>query len=277
MNPLEPLALGVEAMRRAMLELRSPPRGRDWALFAIALAVIVLALAYAAHPALSWLLAPLLEASNLPGVLRYPEHFEALPVLTRRALGAAMLLVVPVLAALTMLEARARWRGEPAPRWSEQRSRIPAFLVVALPVLLTIGALHAALPLLEQVRLSSLTRRALPLAVGAITWVLHASGAWLLPRVALARLSPLDAWREWPRQIQRGLAPAMVVTGTLTLVVLPLDTAMNAAAAWIARGAPEFVIAWALVRVLGMVVASWVLAMSMALLHEAVQIDEDDS
>lgn len=277
MSPLEPLALGFEALRRAALELRSPPGGRAWAGLALLLAALVLALAFAAHPAISGLFAGVLEASALPGVLRYPQHFEALPVLTRRAMGAAMLLLSPILAAHTMRCAHARWHGQPAPRLSEEIPHIPAILIVGLPLLFAIGALHAAMPLLEEVRLSSVTRRALPLVASLATWALQAAGAWLLPRVVLGRCSPLAAWREWPRQMARGLAPALVVTGSLGLLMAPLDRALDAAPAWIARGMPEAVIGWALLRVFGMVLASWMLAVSMALLHEAVPIAEDDA
>lgn len=277
MNPLEPLALGFEAVRRALRELGSPPCGSAWALLALPLLLAVVALAFAAHPLLAGLLVGPLEATGLAGVLHYPDHFEVLPVLTRRAIGAAMLMAVPVLSAATMLHAHARWHGLPAPRWRELWPRVPAYLVVTLPVLVAIGALHAALPLLDEVRLSSVTRRVLPVAAGLLTWLLQAAGAWLLPRVVLAGLSPLQAWREWPQQMTRGFVPALVVTGLVSLLPLLLDAPLDAAPSWIARGMPEAVVGWGLLRVLGMVAAAWLLSMSMALLHEALPQDESSS
>lgn len=277
MNPFERVALGAEAMRRTLGELRRPPRGGSWALLALVLALAVTALAYAAHPWVSWLLAPLLEPSGIRGVLRYPGHFESLPVLTRRAMGVATVTVVPLLSALTMIEARARWTGTASRSNASPLARLPLYLLAPLPVTLLVGGMHAALPLLAEVRLSSVTRAAVPHAVSFLSLVLVASWAWMLPRVALARRPLLAAWREWPRHVARGLVPSFVLHATVLLALMPLDLLLDSSADWIRRGRPEMVILWALVRVGAMVGAAWFLALGMGLLHEAVRMDEGDA
>ncbi len=277
MNPLEPLALGLAAVRRGLGEFRSPPLARGWALLAAAATAAVLALAWAAHPAVSWALAPLLERSGLEGVLRYPAHMEQLPALTRRLVETLRATVVPVLAGLTMMAAHARWNGLPAPTRAASLRRAPAYLVVMLPVLLAAAALRAALPLLDEVRLSSLTRAAIPPAAGVLTVALYASWAWMLPRVAIGRLGVADAWREWPRQMARGFAPALVVSALMAAAMLPAERLLDTAPQWVRTGWPDAVIACALVEVAAVVGTGWLSAVAMALLHEAVPMDEDRS
>lgn len=275
MNPLQPFALGLEAMRRALVGLLRVPYGRAWLLLTAVLGAVVVALAWAAHPALSWFLAPLLERSHLPGMLRYPEHFEALPVLTRRTIAIASVTVIPALSALTMIRARARWTNLPEPAVGHSLRRTPVYLLTPMPVLLVIGAMHAALPLLDGVRLSSITRAAIPFAVSFLSILLLASWAWMLPRVALANRSLLTVWREWPRHVARGFIPALIVIGSVFLGLHPFERALDGASHGAGTGNPEIVVAFALARVAAMSIAAVLVALAMALLHEAVPMEDE--
>lgn len=275
MSPLEPFALGLAAVRRAFGEWRAPPGGRGWLLLAAVLAAGVGALAFSAHPALSWLMAPLLERSGLDGVLRYPGHFEHLPRLTRRMIAVASIACAPVLASRTMMVAAARWSGAPGPSAASLLKLALPSLLVSLPMLALVGVLHAALSLLEGVRLSSLTRAALPLTASALTLMLHASWGWMLPRVVLGGQSVVAAWREWGRQFARGFLPALVPFGAAALMQLPAERLLDSAHSFVERGQPEMVVTCAILRVIAMAASGWFVAVCMALLHSAVPMGED--
>jgi hypothetical protein len=260
MTLLEQSALGWQALR---FTLREAARARLWLPFLVPLAlqtVMITALALAAHPALSWLLAPLLTRLAGPQVLHYPDLFRALPDLVLRA----DLVVTTTAGALatavsTRLFAQVFAGREPSlgEAFAESLHRWPAVLLAQLPAPLLLFALGLAFERLSGVRLSSLTRGMLPQVQIVLAIGVQAAFAYLAAMVVLGRRSPLEAWRGLPGTWRRGFVPALAAFTAATLVLLPLQTLLRQVAVIVDRGVPELAVATTALLFVGAAVASW--------------------
>ena len=114
MTPLEQAAFGWQCLLGALSAARRPVLWAPWAALLGVQLIVLVACAWSAHPALSWIMAPLLRWLEDDAALRYPELFRRLPGLARDAglvLGA---LVTPVVAGVSVRMFERHYRGRPA-------------------------------------------------------------------------------------------------------------------------------------------------------------------
>lgn len=251
MNAFERVAFGWQCLFESLRACRSGAVWGAWAVLFGLHALAVAACAWAAHPLLSWFMAPLLRALEGDAALRYPGLYHRLPALARDAglvLGA---LALPVVAgAWTRLFER-RFRGAPAaagPAWSEALARSGSLLVAALPVTLAALGLHAALQALPGVRLSSLARALAPPAADAALLAVRIACAFAPALVVLARRPGAVALLRLPRTWGAGLVPVAVAMLLLVPVGLAGSTFVSAASTTLARRAPEWLAVASLAR-----------------------------
>jgi hypothetical protein len=253
MTPLEQAAFGWQCLLGALPAARRPAVWAPWAALFAAQALVLVACAWGAHPALSWFMAPLLRWVEGDAALRYPELFRRLPVLARDAglvLGA---LAAPVVAGVSARLFEREFRGRPGPAraaWAEGASRAGALLVGALPVTLAALGLHAMLGNLGGVRLSGVARLAAPAATGAALLFVRVIFAYVPALVMLERRSGPAALAA----VRSTLAPGLLAAAVPLVLLAPLaaaGTALSSASlALVDRGVPEAVMAFVLARAL---------------------------
>lgn len=251
MNLLERILFGWQCLLEAVRACRAAAVWGPWAVLFGLHATAVAACAWAAHPLLSWLLAPPLRALEGDAVLRYPELYRRLPLLARDAglvLGA---LALPVVAGVWTRLFERRFRRSPGgtgAAWAEALSRSGALLVAALPVTLAALGLHAMLQNLSLVRLSGLARSVAPPAADAALLFVRITCAYAAALVVLGRRPGLRALVELPSTWREGFVPAAVALLLLAPVGVGASALVSATAGFIERGAPEWVVAGILVR-----------------------------
>lgn len=251
MNGFEQLALGWQCLWHTRREILRVELWGPWLSLLLAQAVVIALLAFAAHPLVSWFMVPLLRATTVEDIVRYPELLRRLPALAAEAAVVLGLLLGSLAVGVATRQFANRFRGAPvsAPMaWSEALPRWPALLISSLPVAL-VGLMVQRLPdALLAVRMSSLTRNLLPEVFGAFGMVLTASLLYTTSLVMIERRSVLVALREVPATWKRGFLPALVVVVLVTLVRLPLDRLTLASRVIVDRGIPELAIALALAQ-----------------------------
>ena len=136
MNPLEQLMLAWQALRHTLPQLWRPGLWL-WVLpLALVQLTVVALLWHAAHPAVSWFMAPLLVRLTGDDTLHYPRIFELMPTLYQRAdVGLGAVLGAIGIGAATPAFA-ARFRGEPLGgrrALGDAFRRAPALVLVQLP------------------------------------------------------------------------------------------------------------------------------------------------
>lgn len=246
MNPLEQVALGWQALRVAAREAGRARMWTPWLWPFAAQLLALVALVFAAHPLLSWAMAPAVDALAGRDVVRYPELFRRLPALAGRVeLVIAATLGSLAAGASTRLFADAFLGRVPAPGAAigEALRRAPALFIANLPVHAALLALALALQASAGVRLSSLTRAALPLVVLGGGVVVQAAGAYASALVMLERRSAFPALLALPGTWAKGFLPALVLVGLCTLLVLPLHALAGQTGLIVDRGLPELT-AW---------------------------------
>jgi hypothetical protein len=251
MSVLEQVAFGWQCLLAALRACGSRAVWGPWAALFVLQALGLLVLAWCAHPALSWAMAPLLRAIEGDAVLRYPELYRRLPALARDTGLVLAAFVTPVAAGISAALFERHFRREPGPAlvaWADGGSRAGALLLAGLPVTLAMLGLYGMLHALPHVRLSSAARAAAPLAAGAALAFVRTVFAYAPALVVLGRRSAPAALATVPATWAPGFVPA----GTALLLLAPLTVAATIAAAasasLVERGAPEWGAAVVLAR-----------------------------
>jgi len=253
-NPLEQVAFGWQCLLGSLRACRSPVVWGPWTVLFGLQALGVVACWWGAHPALSWVMSPLLRAIEGDAALRYPELFRRLPGLARDAGLVTGALAMPVLAGVStrLFEQRfrARMPAETDTRaaWAEGLSRWGALLIVALPVTLVALGLQAALRSLDAVRLSSIARTLAFPAADAVLLAVRVACAYAAALVVLGGQGGLRALARIPSTWASGLVPAAVALGLLAPAGILAAAVVTASPAFIDRGAPEWVVVAVLLR-----------------------------
>jgi hypothetical protein len=188
MNLLEQLALGWHCPLRALRECFRAALWRPWWPLLAGYVVLLLAIAFAAHPLLSAFMAPAIRMAAGDDALRYPELFRRLPGLWRWAQLAFDALVTPFAAGYSALLWSERFHGvplHPAHARAEMLHRAPKLLLAMLPVTLATVLGNAALDSLASVRMSGLSRALAPQAIGALLFFVRAACFYAVPMVML--------------------------------------------------------------------------------------------
>jgi hypothetical protein len=250
-NTLEQAAFGWQCLLGALTAARRPAVWGPWAaLFALHV-LVVAACALSAHPALSWLMAPLLRWVGGEDVLRYPELFRRLPSLSRDAGLVIGALAAPVAAGVSTRLFERHYRELPlaaAGAWAEGGKRAVALLVAGLPLAVAALGLHTMLPALEGVRLSGLARAVAPFVAGAALLFLRASLAYVPALVVLGRRSGPRALADVSSTWVRGFVPAAVALLLLSPLAALGTVLVSLSGGFVNHGAPEAVAALVLAR-----------------------------
>ena len=223
MRFLEDLALAWQALWHTLVRAWNP-RLWVWALPLVAAqALVVLILWYAAHPLVSWFMAPILRRAVGPQALHYPHLFELMPNLFDRADGVLGGLVGSIAFGAATPAFASAFRGEAVhARASLARAFALAgkLVLVLLPFNLLLYAMgwtgqHVLGPMLAGRTIA----RALPLFVTAGSLLAQAAFFYAVALVVLEGLGTRAAWRALPSTWRPGFVPALIVS-TITLVLL---------------------------------------------------------
>lgn len=260
MSVYEQLALGGQSL---LWTLRELGRGRLWVPFLVPFALQVLVvtlLAFAAHPALSWWMLPLLVRAAGADPLHYPAYFARLPDL---ALGLDPLIGATAgalaTAATTRMFARVFERRTPSlsEAVGETLRRAVPFVIAQLPVTLILFVLGVGADVVAGSRISSITRALVPGAQTAAAIVVQAFFAYTVPLVVLGRRGPLAAWAALPRLLWRGFVPALIVFAVATALLVPFQFVLAQRVVLVARGFPELTLAATIALEAGAMAVSW--------------------
>ncbi|MBI5170913.1 MAG: hypothetical protein HZA61_15595 [Candidatus Eisenbacteria bacterium] len=237
MNVFEQLALGAQCPWRTLREAGRAELWRPWARYLLACVLVLFAIGFAPHPALSWFMAPLVRWASGDDALRYPELYARLPGLWKWAQLVLDAAVAPFAAGVAALLWSERFRGAPlharearALMW---RHRF-ALLAASAPVTLVTVLGHVGLGALEQVRLSGLSRSLAPQALAALVFFVKAACFYAVPMVMLDPRGSRRALFALPRTWAHGLLPALVASAALSLLALPLQVLLSRPAALVA-------------------------------------------
>jgi hypothetical protein len=244
MSVLEKVAFGWQCLLASLRACTSRAVWGPWALLLALQGLVLLALAWCAHPAVSWFMAPLLRAIEGDAALRYPELFRRLPALARDTGLVLAAFVTPVVAGISARLFERHYRDAPGPAaaaWAEGAARSGALLLAGLPVTLAALGLYSMLHALPVVRMSSVARELAPLLAGAALAFVRAAFAYVPALVVLGRRPGPAALAEVPSTWEPGFVPAVVAMLLLAPLTV-LATAMAAASvSLVESGAPEWV------------------------------------
>ncbi len=261
MSPQEQLALGGQALGRAARELL---RAGPWAAFALlgALeALVLLALALPAHPALSWAVAPLAERVMGERALHYPDGFRLLPSLFGPVDAVLAWLVGSLAMGAASHAFAARFRGAPVSAgasFGAALRRWPALAIALLPAHAVIAGLGWIAPLFSSSHgIGSTT--ALPVFAVA-PGVVVLLGFYLPALVMIGGRGGPGALAALPRAWARGLVAGVVPCLVTLAPVAVVQAFANAPGAIVERGTPELVAALLGARIALSLVASVLLS-----------------
>ncbi|HTR96540.1 MAG TPA: hypothetical protein VMH61_01445 [Candidatus Acidoferrales bacterium] len=220
----ELVALGLLACGRAIRTAFRSAVALTWLPMLALQALVILALAVAAHPLLSGFMAPLLRAVSGDDALRYPQGFHRLPALAAQAWFFGAAIVGPLCTGAAARAFAASGAGRPALAGTallEALRRWPSLWLAALPGALVVVGLDAALAQLAGVRISGPTRALLPLLAGGLQIAAQAACFFPPMLVALEDLNPFVAIARIPSTLEHGFVPAAVVLLLVAAVMQP--------------------------------------------------------
>lgn len=279
MNPLEQLAVGWLATGRSVREWRT------WAPWAPALAgalahsALVLAIVFAAHPLLSWAMAPWLRAVSGDDALRYPELFRRLPGIVTRADRWWMPLYSPLLAGWATALFAVTFHGRerlPATSRRETLGRASTLVLASLPFHLLIAAIAVGESSMLAGRVSTVTRALAPQVAQLLATVVRAVLLLVAPVVVLERRGLRGTLIALPGAAQHAFLGALMIAVLASLLPMPFDAWAARSAALVASGLPEKVAVVVLLRGAAQAVSLVFAAGAAALLHRSVLHDRGD-
>ena len=252
MNPAELIALAWNSLIATLRSLATPRLWVPWLLLGAIQAAVVVALAWFAHPAVSWCAVPLVRLLGGADALHYPTIFRLLPALFTRAdlvLG-ALLGAVAAGAATRMFAARFSGRpvrvGEEL-GWAARHA--PALIAINLPLNLLLIALSFAIDFVLERRGGGLVGRAVTIAGLGGAMMLQAAFLFATPLVAVSGLGVGRALLTLPRVFLGGIWAALLLSALVVIALLPLQGLSGLADTLVDRGTPEIVIWVTIVQV----------------------------
>lgn len=237
MNVFEQLALGAQCPWRTLRESFRVALWRPWARYLLACVVVLLAIGFAPHPAVSWLMAPLVRWASGDDALRYPELYARLPGLWKWAQLVLDAAVAPFATGVAALLWSERFRGAPLQAREARQLMMRhwlALLLASLPVTLVAVFGHVGLEALSRVRLSGLSRALAPQLLTAAVFLVKAAYFYAVPMVMLDPRGSRRALLALPRTWAHGLLPALVASAALAVLALPLQALLAKPAALVA-------------------------------------------
>jgi hypothetical protein len=273
---LEQLLLGWESARSAWRLALKPGIALPWLVLGLVRVGTVVVLAFAAHPLISPVAAPVVSWVSGPGALHYPVLFRLLPRLLDRVQLPIDVVLAGWVTGLTALQVVAVSHRVTRP-FSESMSvslrRLPVLIVAQLPVLALGWLLGDGLTMLLEARGSGpLVTRVLGLLGGIVLGVVTLLFCWLPVIVVAGGRGVTEAWSDLRRLSGRGLGVALLVGLLVALPLAPFAVALHGPGRWIDMGHPEWVaVLLALERIVTMVtglIATITLALAWGALEE---------
>lgn len=261
MNAFEQIALAWQSLGLVMRRILWPSLWAPWLALGLLQAGLLAALAFAAHPWVSPVLAPLVTRLAGERALHYPDLFLALPGLYARLdLFVAALPGPIVFGAATALFRDVALARRPRPGAAVRLalSRAPALILTSLPFHLLAAAWSAAVAALAGGRGGVVAQAAYVLALsGSVlfqTLFLYASAF-----VVIEGRGTFGALASLPHGWRHGFWAALALSVLLLLPLLPLHLLSGAAGVIAERGRPELLAAMSLAQLGIALVASFVL------------------
>jgi hypothetical protein len=274
MSVLEQIVLGFQSLGYALRQIARPSLWTPW-LFVLAVQIAALAFLWGfAHPAVSWLAAPLLRRVAGEDALHYPALFLHLPALY----GPADLLVGALLGAVAAGASTAlfgAWfAGQPLRASQGLRraaSRAAALVIANLPATLFLFGFTALLDRpLSNPDAPGLLLRSAPLITFVVAVVLQGWFLWVNPLLMLGRRGLVETFALLGETARHGLWTGLTLAILATLPLLPIQFLLGAADRIVDQGTPETV-GWLLVlQTLIALVSAFALTGASALAYQSI-------
>jgi hypothetical protein len=244
-NAGEQFLLGWEALRRSARHLRSFSVWVPGLLVAGVQLAVLGALAWFAHPAFSWFMAPILRRMAGEEALRYPNVFQIMPALYGRAGLVVEALLGAIMAGATVWLFARRFEGRPAAAsagLAVAGRRAAALVLAGLPgTLLIVLVLGVSDRWLVDHGGPRLVRHAIHYGALGIALVVQAFFLYAIAYVVLEGRGVLRAWGGLPAAAQRGFWGALFISCVLYLPHLPANLLGRIVPMIVQRGRPELV------------------------------------
>jgi hypothetical protein len=278
-SPLEQLAIGWVALARTLREART------WGFWAPVIAVfalqavLVVLMVFAAHPLLSWGMAPLVRALSNDDALRYPELFRRLPGLVARADAWFLPVLGPLLAGWGTLVFADTFRGQ-RPQLSQALaqalSRAGTLIVASLPFHLVLLVVMLGESHLADGRISLVTRLFAPRIALGVRMFVQAVLLLVAPLVMLERRSLRETFTGLPGAARHAFLGALMIAAITSALPLPFDTWAGKSVPMVASSLPEKVAVVVLVSAFVQAASMVLSAGAAALLHRSVLAERDE-
>jgi hypothetical protein len=243
MNALEQIVLAFQSLAYALRQIFRPSLWLPWLPVLALQGGAVAALWWFAHPAVSWLMAPLVQAAAGENALRYPNVFRLMPVLYARADVVITLVAGSLAVGASCLLFAARATGQPLPAGTALRrglSRIVPLILVNLPAMvLALGFAYAFDSWLAGRGGLVLVKRVAPLLSLGVAVVIQAFFLWVNPLLMLGGRGLVGSLTVLPRAAARGVWAALTLAIVAALPLLPVQLLSRTAETIVARGTPE--------------------------------------
>jgi len=244
-NAGQQLLLGWEALWRSARQMRSIDVWIPGLVVALVQVGILAALAWFAHPAVSWFMAPILRRVAGEEVLRYPNVFQVMPALYGHAGLIVEALIGATMAGATVWLFARRFEGRPATAsagLAHALRRALPLVIASLPGTLLIDlVLTASDRWLVDHGGPRLVRHAIHYGAVGVALLVQAFFLYVVAYVVLEGRGVLGAWGGLPEAARRGFWGALFVSCVLYLPHLPGDLIGRLAPVIVQRGRPELV------------------------------------
>jgi len=245
MNVLEQMLLGGQATLFTLRQLFRPALWVPWLMLGAVEVAVVVGLWWFAHPLVSWLVAPILNAIAGPNALRYPSVFRLMPGLFARADVVVGMIVGSIAVGASTALFASRFAGAEARPGEGLRTgfrRAVALILANLPLNLLINALpflvdqwladrHSSAAVIRLTRYGTL---------GAAV-LLQSFFLYVNALVVIGGRSAWGALAELPEAARRGFGAAIVISLVALLPLLPIQLIARGSSTLVDRGTPEMV------------------------------------
>ncbi|HET9327227.1 MAG TPA: hypothetical protein VFQ05_10665 [Candidatus Eisenbacteria bacterium] len=274
MSALEQIVLAFQSLAHAIREIFRPSLWVPWlAVLAVQLLVIG-SLWWFAHPAVSWLLAPVLERLAGESALRYPNIFQLMPELYARADVLIAILVGAIAGGASTTLFAAVFAGQPLLAGQGLRralSRALPLVLANLPLsLLLLGFSFGLEWWLAERDGPALIARLAPILTIGLAVMLQALFLWVNPLLMLGRLSLIETLASLPRAASHGAWAALTMAAAASIPLLPVQMLAHGSNRIVSHGTPEMVGWLVVMQALIAIVTAFVLTGGSVLAYQSL-------
>ena len=271
MNPLEQIVLGAQSLWQTARLLGRPSLWAPWSVLLGLELMIVLGLWWFAHPALSWLLAPLIRRLAGEDALHYPDLFRFLPGLYAKSSVPVLVIVGAIASGASTALFGAWFSGHPLRiREGLRRGllRTVGLVLANLPFALLLVAFSFALE--RWLRTHERFTRFAPILTFLVAAALQTFFVWVNPLLMLGRRRLVDALTSLPEAAAIGAWTAWTIAALAALPALPIQMMARNASRIVEHGTPERV-GWLMVaQAVAVTVGAFLLTGASALAYQSL-------